>query len=44
MRRLQQTLLDISNGECQECGMIGPLFVHGKFRLCECCESEFEED
>jgi len=39
MRR-QQMLLEIVEGECIECGMIGPLLVRGSVKLCESCEAE----
>jgi len=33
-------MLEILDGECQECGVIGPLFCRGSVKLCESCESE----
>ncbi len=39
----KQLLAEIVDGECQECGMLGPMIaVKGK-TLCEACERDFEE-
>jgi len=40
MRR--QVLVEIMEGECQECGMIGPMIVHRDKKLCEVCEISFD--
>ena len=41
--RKQQLLAEIVEGECHECGMIGPLIVKKTRNLCEICEGEFQE-
>lgn len=37
----QQLMTEIVEGECPECGLIGPLMAVGNRHLCDHCELDF---
>ena len=40
----QQLLNEIIEGECPECGVIGPLISHGGAKhLCDVCDKDMQE-
>jgi len=43
MRIPQKLIAEVVLGECQECGMLGPVISIGNKTLCEDCEKEFKE-